>query len=345
MQSVSDTIRSAGIASIPWIPPGTTVRSPSLGLRCPECRELLIALSHRSLARENSSAHCTRCGGAFEQVHGIWQSLPESRHAHLAQFIEAFELAGQDVGKGSSESDFYLALPFRDLTQTETRRWAIRAKTFRFLQEEVLSELAGEGDPPLTILDLGAGNGWMSYRLARLGHRPVAVDLLTNSRNGLGAASHFRSELPELFPRFQAEFNNLPFADGQFDCAIFNASFQFSEDFDQTIAEAVRCLRPGGVLIIADSPTYSVETTMSRSQERTGARDPKEPGLSKEGLAGREYLTPQRLNALEVRHNFEWSAHRYWCGFRWACRTWLAKWREGGEPPQYILYSAQVKTR
>jgi SAM-dependent methyltransferase len=271
--------------------------------------------------------------------------LPESRRAYFAQFIEAFELAGLEVGKEASESDLYLALPFRDLTQTEARRWAVRAKTFRFLQDEVLSELAGEGDPPLTILDLGAGNGWMSYRLARLGHRPVAVDLLTNSRNGLGAASHFRPELPEHFPRFQAEFDNLPFADGQFDCAIFNASFHFAEDFDQTIAEAVRCLRPGGVLIIGDSPTYSVQTVASRSHERTGARDLKEPGLPTEGLVCREYLTPQRLIALEVRHNFEWSAHRYWYDFRWACRTWLAKWRRGGEPPQYILYSAQVKTQ
>jgi SAM-dependent methyltransferase len=293
----------------------------------------------------NSSAHCTRCGGAFEQAHGIWQGLPESRQAHFAQFIEAFELAGREVGKGSSELDFYLALPFSDLTQTEARQWAIREKTFRFLQDKILSELAGEGDPLLAILDLGAGNGWMSYRLACSGHRPVAVDLLTNSKNGLGAASHFRPELPELFPRFQAEFDNLPFADGQFDCAIFNASFHFAEDFDRTIAEAVRCLRQGGVLIIADSPTHSVETVMSRSQERARPRDLKEPGLSTERLAGREFLTPQRLIALEVRHNFEWSTHRYRYGFRWACRTWLAKWRKGDEPPQYILYSAQVKTR
>ena len=40
----------------------------------------------------------------------------------------------------------------------------------------------------LRILDLGAGNGWMSYRLALQGHLPIAVDLLTNDRDGLGAA-------------------------------------------------------------------------------------------------------------------------------------------------------------
>ena len=36
---------------------------------------------------------------------------------------------------------------------------------------------------PLDLLDLGAGCGWMSYRLASRGHRPVAVDILTDGRS------------------------------------------------------------------------------------------------------------------------------------------------------------------
>ena len=345
MQSVSDAVRSAGIASVPWTPPRSAVRSPSIGLRCPECHDFLIAISYRSLARPDSSAHCTSCGATLEQDRGIWQGLPEFRQAHFASFIEASELAGQKIGQGSSDPDFYLALPFRDLTQIGAQQWAMRAKTFRVLQKEILPGLAGEGDPPLTILDLGAGNGWMSYRLVCSGHRPVAVDLLTNSRNGLGTASHYQSELRELFPRFQAEFDNLPFADGEFDCAIFNASFHYSENFDRTIGEAIRCLRPGGVLIVADSPTYSVETGMSCSQESKGVCDLEDLGLRTEGLAGREYLTPQRLIAMEVRHEFEWSIHRCWYGFRWEWRAWMAKWRKLAELPEFVLYSTQVKTR
>ncbi len=34
------------------------------------------------------------------------------------------------------------------------------------------------------ILDIGAGNCWMSYRLALAGHKPIAVDLLINKRDG-----------------------------------------------------------------------------------------------------------------------------------------------------------------
>jgi SAM-dependent methyltransferase len=345
MQSVSDAIKSAGLASIPWIPPRSAVRSPSIGLRCPHCHDFLFAISYRSLARGNSSAYCSRCGTAFEQEQGIWKGLPESRRAHFAQFIEASELAGQEVAKGSGDPDFYLALPSRDLAQGHRRQWASRAKTFCLIQDEILSELAREGDPPLTILDLGAGTGWMSYRLARLGHQPLAIDVLTNSRNGLGAALHYRVELPEFFPRFQAEFDNLPFAGEQFDCAIFNASFHYSEKFDRTIAEAIRCLRPGGVLIVADSPTYSMEAGISLSQERARDRDLEELRLCTEWPASRECLTAQRLAALELRHEFEWSSHRCWYGFRWACRSWLANWRNKSELPEFVLYSAQVKTR
>jgi hypothetical protein len=41
---------------------------------------------------------------------------------------------------------------------------------------------------------------------------PIAVDLLTNDQDGLGAAEHFKQRLPLSFPRFQAELDNLPFA-------------------------------------------------------------------------------------------------------------------------------------
>ena len=208
-----------------------------------------------------------------------------------------------------------------------------------------MSKLSRNVAAPLLILDLAAGNGWMSYRLARAGHQPVAVDLLTNNYDGLGSAQHFRRELPDLFPRFQAELDNLPFADGQFDCAIFNASFHYSENYERTLAEAIRCLRPGGTIIIADTPTYSMEIYGQQMQAEKYESFQQRFGFRPEGLASSEYLTPERLAALEVRHNLEWSVHRIWYGFRWACRPLIARLRRRREPSQFYLYSAQVKVR
>src|SRR3546814_20392475 len=122
----------------------------------------------------------------------------------------------------------------------------------------------------------------MSYRLSLAGYRPFAVDLLTNDSDGMGAARHYRAHLPALFPRFQASFGQLTFADDQFDAAVFNASFHYSEDGEAVLRESLRCAKPGGMVIISDTPRYHHEedgrsrladrkTTFRRSQGTAGS--------------------------------------------------------------------------
>ena len=40
---------------------------------------------------------------------------------------------------------------------------------------------------PIRVLDVGAGNSWLSHRLASFGHQVVAVDRLDDELDGLGA--------------------------------------------------------------------------------------------------------------------------------------------------------------
>jgi SAM-dependent methyltransferase len=345
MQSLSATLTHAGLAAMPEISRRARGCASSIELRCPECHEYLISASSHALVRSFSSFYCAGCSAVLKQDRGIWLALPSSRKAYFSQFVKEYEHIRKEEGRGSNEPEFYLALPFRDLTGRNSWQWAIRAKTFSYIEQEVLPKLSGDSDPPLAILDLGAGNGWMSHLLARSGHRPVAVDLLTNSYDGLGAASHYQRVLPALFPRFQAELDNLPFADGQFDCAIFNASFHYSENYDRTLGEAIRCLRPGGTILIADSPTYAAEASGQQMRKERQDYFLNRFGIRSDGLASCEYLTPARLLALEPRHELEWSTHRIWYGLRWAGRPWLAKLRKRREPSQFLLYSARVKTR
>ena len=342
---MSATLRHAGFPTAPWAPPRMVERSPSIVLRCPECRRDMIGVSYHLLAQYGPSFSCLGCSATVKQHQEIWLALPESRQPYFAQFVREYEQIRRAEGRESSDAEFYVALPFRDLTGNHAWQWKIRGKTFRYIVRKILPKLMRKANSPLAILDLGAGNSWMSYRLARLGHRPVAIDLLTNSHDGLGAASHYRSVLPELFPRFQAELDNLPFGDGQFDCAIFNASFHYSENYDRTLTEAVRCLRPGGAILIADSPTYSKDASGQQMQKERQESFQKQFGFRSDGLASCEYLTPERLRALKVRHELEWTVHRIWYGIRWACRPMVAKWKNRREPSQFFLYSAQVKAR
>ena len=314
-------------------------------LRCPACGAGLMALPYHSLSQVHKPVSCSRCRGPFEQRDGIWLALPDARRAYFARFQAEYETVRKAEGRGSEKKEFYLALPYRDLSNRNSWQWSIRARTYRYIEKELLPALHREPTRSLTVLDLGAGNGWLSYRLAALGHRPIAVDLQTNAYDGLGAAIHYRGELPALFPRFQAELDRLPFADAQFDCAIFNASFHYSENYDRTVAEAVRCLRPGGTIVIADSPTYSCEEAGIEMIEERRRLFQERFGFVPDSLASREYLTRDRLLALEVRHDLEWKTHRVWYGIRWVMRPFAAKWNRRREPSQFWLYTAEVKSR
>lgn len=318
-------------------------RIPFVDLQCPSCGAEIYAVSYRSLAREHDSIPCRGCSYVFTQNQGIWLALAPDRQQHFARFIREYEKVRKAEGRGSEDAEFYLSLPYRDTTGRNSWQWDIRKHTYRHIERHILPELRGPSNSSLTILDLGAGNGWLSYRLAALGDRTVAVDLLINEFDGLSAAIHYQCALPEFFPRFQAELDRLPFAEGQFDCVIFNASFHYSENYERTLAEAIRCACPGGTIIIADTPTYSSEASGQKMVEERIEFFQKAFGFRSDALASSEYLTAERLIALEAMHNIEWRTHRVWYGFQWACRPLLAKLKDRREPSQFRIYTARVK--
>src|SRR5665213_858790 len=216
--------------------PGEVVLHSDIAIQCPHCRVDIGGLD------------CTSCGFQMLIHHGIVHALQSERAAHYAQFMEDYERIRAAEGRGSESEDYYLHLPYRDVSGRNSAQWHIRARSYDYLIQRVLKQNLQDGGA--RILDLGAGNCWMSFRLALAGCRPVAVDLLINDRDGLKAAAHYQKHLPEIFPRFQAEIARLPFQDEQFDAIIFNASFHYSEDYGVTLREAFRCVRKGGMVII-----------------------------------------------------------------------------------------------
>jgi hypothetical protein len=159
-------------------------------LYCPRCKVNMNGLD------------CTSCRLQLRIHGGIVHALPPERVAHYARFIEDYEHIRAAEGRGSESEDFYLGLPYKDISRRNSKQWQIRARSYDYLRTHVLEpSIQADGG---RILDLGAGNCWMSFRLALAGHNPVAVDLLTNDHDGLGAAEHYRRHLYELFPRFQA---------------------------------------------------------------------------------------------------------------------------------------------
>jgi SAM-dependent methyltransferase len=304
---------------------------PSLSgirLRCPRCGTGIDALE------------CPACRFSIVIDDGIAHALPPESIAHHARFMEDYERIRESEGRGSESEDFYLDLPYRDTSGRNRGQWQMRARSYDYFVRHLLDGT----DCGSRILDLGAGNGWMSYRLALAGYRPCAVDLLTNDRDGLGAARHYRTRLPKLFPRFQAEICRLPFADEQFDAAVFNASFHYAEDYEASLRETMRCVRAGGMVIISDTPWYAREESGRQMLAERRAAFMQTHGTAADSIASVAYLTDERLRKMEGALSIRWQVHRPWYGLTWGMRPLAAKLRGKREPSKFRLYAARKGT-
>lgn len=299
----------------------------SVLMQCPSCRADLSGLD------------CMSCGFRLQIGRGIVHALPAERVVYYARFMEDYERIRAAEGRGSESEEFYLGLPYQDITGRNSKQWDIRARSYDYLVRHVLHQIPQENGR--RILDLGAGNCWMSFRLALAGYHPFAVDLLSNGRDGLGAAAHYQRRLPELFLRFQAEAARLPFQDEQFDAVVFNASFHYSEDYEVTLREAFRCVKRGGLVIISDTPWYSREESGRQMVSERHAAFAHHYGTASDSIKSLEYLTDNRLHLLEEQLSIQWEIHSPRYGIKWAMRPLVAKLRRKREPSRFRIYVAR----
>jgi SAM-dependent methyltransferase len=313
--------------SDPFAALATDCEELSVRLQCPRCRANMNGLN------------CPRCAFQLQNNDGIMLALTPERTAHYARFIEDYERIREAEGRGGDSDDFYLNLPYMDVSDRNSNQWRIRARSFDHLLEYVLRpHLNGR---PGRILDLGAGNCWMSFRLELAGFHPYSVDLLINDRDGLGAARHYRKHVPALFPRFQAEFTRLPFQNDQFDAAVFNASFHYVEDYEAALREAFRCISDGGMVVISDTPWYSREESGRQMVCERHAAFLARYGTASDSIRSLEYLTDQRLRDLAERLSIQWITVYPRYGFKWTMRPLVAKLLNRREPSRFRIYVAR----
>jgi SAM-dependent methyltransferase len=239
--------------------------------------------------------------------------------------------------------DFYLRLPYDDITGRHRWQWKIRGTSFRFFERLILPEIENAQRRGVDVLDLGAGNCWMSYRLALRGHKPVSIDLIDNLEDGLGAAQHYLTRVPNPFVRFQAEMDRLPFQNRQFDLAIFNASFHYSQDYHRTLGEVLRCLRRPAYLVIMDSPFYQRGESGQQMVEEKRAAFTQKFGFPSDGIPSREYVTCEILKELGQVFQLSWHIEKPWYGLGWAWRPVRARLLRQREPSKFFIIWTKVE--
>lgn len=293
---------------------------------CPRCRTGLDRVSADRLV-------CPQDGLEYWNVEGIWRFLLPESQAHYTRFTEEYETIRRSEGRGSTDEDYYRSLPYKDLSGNFSKDWAIRARSFDMLVKKLLTPIQANLERPLKVLDLGAGNGWLSNRLAAQDDRVVAVDLLVNELDGLGAWKYYENQ----FTPIQAEFNHLPIMDGFADVTIFNASFHYSENYEETLKEALRATDKDGVVVIMDTPIYRRRESGERMVAEREEEFKAQYGFPSNALESENFLTYERLDQLGESLGIYWIPFRPFYGLGWMLRPLKALLTRNREPAKFHL--------
>ena len=106
------------------------------------------------------------------------------------------------------------------------------------------------------MLEFGCGGGQWSITLARLGGRPVGMDL---SARQLEHAKLLMAEAGVSFPLVNADAERTPFAGESFDIVFCDHGAATFADPYRSVPEAARLLRPGGLFAFnIESPIHFV---------------------------------------------------------------------------------------
>lgn len=294
---------------------------------CPRCRTGLERTDPQLLT-------CPKDGLEFRNVDGIWRFLLPESEAHYTRFMKDYETVRNFEERGSKNAAYYHALPYKDLSGRFSADWSIRAGSYNALIKHVITSLQERLQRSLKIFDLGAGNGWLSNRLSIEGNRVFAVDLLVNEQDGLGAWKYYEN----AFTPLQAEFNHLPIMDGFADAVIFNASFHYSEDYTQTLNEALRILAREGSVVVMDTPVYRRSTSGEKMVEERKADFMRRYGFASDSLQSENFLTYTRMRDLSKSLGVRWRHIRPFYGLRWMLRPLFAFLRRRREPAQFGLW-------
>ncbi len=283
-------------------------------LACPQDHECIQVVGERAL--------CPACGSAYVRVRDIWRFLSEGER-HTA-FLGDYRTIRRAEGWGAVDADYYRHLPSVQAVDPQRETWRVRGASF-----SALLPVVGERQ---RVLDLGAGNGWLAYQLSRRGHSVAPVDLSDDEFDGLGALSHYAV----MLDAYQADFSELPFAGAQFDRVVFNASLHYARDLERTLAESMRVLAPGGLVVVMDSPMYH-DAESGRVMVAEKMRSFKERfdlDMVGDSLG---FLTFSDFETLGRTFGLDWRWVEPFVNARWATRHWRARLGTRREPARFGL--------
>jgi SAM-dependent methyltransferase len=189
--------------------------------------------------------------------HAIWSALKEQfAAAESDPGVRADEARLQEVLRLRKENfETHVAADARDARQfVPGRSWAAWSRALGLLL------------PPLTIADLGCGEGYLTIEAARWAARVIAVDrsdVVLERARALGV----RRRVSNVVWR-RGELEKLPIKDAAVDVALLSQALHHAADPARAVAEAARITVPGGRVLVLDLREHREEWVRAKLGDR-----------------------------------------------------------------------------
>jgi len=193
----------------------------------------------------------------------IWSALKDQFAAGASDAaVRADDARLQEVLRLRKENfENHVAADSRDARQlVPGRSWAAWSRALGLLL------------PPLTIADLGCGEGYLTIEASRWAARVIAVDrseVVLNRAKALG----LRRRVSNVVWK-RGELEKLPIKDATVDVALLSQALHHAANPAHAVAEAARITVPGGRVLVLDLREHREEWVQSKlGDRRLGFRD------------------------------------------------------------------------
>ncbi len=299
--------------------------------RCPECGSRAFSAG--------SDLLCLAEGRRIAGKGGVLPLMRAERVEFKAPFLDGYRRIRRIEGWGGAP-DYYRGLPF----SSEGRHrevWKLRARSYRRALRALAHRFpemkrADEWDRlALRVLEVGAGNGWFSWRMAQAGHYVLATDISPDDEDGLGALSRYAGNGDRL-TRALAEMEDLPLEDAQFDVVVANGSLHYAARIEDPVREAFRVLRKGGLFLVLDSPVYD---DPEPGREMVRRRQERHRGLGiSDSASTAGFLVAGDFLRIAVRTGFSAEVQYPFEGIPRRLRRAYCRLRRAAPPARFPLY-------
>jgi ubiquinone/menaquinone biosynthesis C-methylase UbiE len=154
-------------------------------------------------------------------------------------------------------------------------------------------------DAPL-ILDVGAGTGRVARALLRQPAFDGSIVNLELSRRMLHEGQRACAPWPTRTQWLCGPAHQLPFAADTFDAVACVEALEFLPDARAALAECVRVLRPGGLLIVTNRVGWQARLIFGKTFPRAGFQQ----------LLSEFSLEPVRVHPWQVEYDLGWAVKR-----------------------------------